>query len=313
MEKVAVYGTGTIGACLATLTSGYGLETVIVGYSEKGLERCKNTIESNWDLLINEGLANEESKKQALELVHITNDPSKLEGCTFVFEAVLELTDTKKEVYSTINKYAADNVIIGSCTSSLDSSILASITDHPERLLITHPFQPAHMNPLVEIVLHDGTSEETLQRSQELLKFLNREVVVLKKSIPGFIVNRLAWTLFRECLNMLESEVTTPEDINTAVKYAIGKRYANIGLMEYYDDLGFVFVDTVNKNIYPDLSRATETQKLTKEGLDSGNTGRLAGKGLIDWSKKDIPNYLFRKQEPFLHEVDKWPIIQKNK
>lgn len=313
MEKVAVYGTGTIGACLATLTSGYGLDTVVIGYSEKGLERCRKTIEDNWDLLINEGLATEASKKEGLELVHISNDPKNLEGVTFVFEAVLEYVETKTEVYATINKYAADNVIIGSCTSSLDSTILAGITEHPERLLITHPFQPAHMNPLIEIVLHDKTSEETLNRSRELLEFLNRQIVVLKKSVPGFIVNRLAWTLFRECLNMLENEVCTPEDINTAVKYAIGKRYANIGLMEYYDDLGFVFTDTVNKNIYPDLSRAVETQKLTKEGLESGNTGRLAGKGLIDWSKKDIPNYLFRKQEPFLHEVDKWPVIQKNK
>ena len=90
-----------------------------------------------------------------MELVTITNDPKALEGATFVFEAVAEANDVTGAVYSDINKYAADNVIIASCTSSIGADILADLTEKPEQLLVAHPFQPAHMLPLVEVVLHD--------------------------------------------------------------------------------------------------------------------------------------------------------------
>ena len=96
MEKIAVYGSGTIGSCQATLIIGHGIPCVVIGYSEAGLERCRNAILQNWDDLIAEGLATEANKEAAMKLVTITNDPAALEGCTFVFEAVSEDNDKKK-------------------------------------------------------------------------------------------------------------------------------------------------------------------------------------------------------------------------
>lgn len=90
MEKIAVYGSGTIGSCQATLVIGHGLPCTVVGHSEEGLVRCRKAIEQNWDDLIAEGLATEQNKTAALALLTITNDPAALEGCTFVFEAVAE-------------------------------------------------------------------------------------------------------------------------------------------------------------------------------------------------------------------------------
>lgn len=306
MEKIAVYGSGTIGACEATLTSGNGYPTLVVGNSEAGLERCRKTIETNWDDLIKEGLATESNKKAAMELVTITNDPAQLEGITFVFEAVAEDNDIKKSVYSKINQYAADNVIIASCTSSISSDILAGLTDKPEQLLVAHPFQPAHMLPLVELVLHAKTDPEVVERSQAILKDLSREVVVLKKSVPGFIINRLAQALFRESIYLIEEGVTTAEGIDVAVKYAVGLRYGSIGLLEYYDDVGFDLETAIAKNVYPDLCDTKETQALVKAGFESGKTGRAAGEGLHNWEGKDLADYRYRKQAPYFEGVKKW-------
>ena len=121
MEKIAVYGSGVIGSCQATLIIGHGIPCTVIGYSEAGLERCRNAILQNWDDLIAEGLATEANKEAAMKLVTITNDPAALEGCTFVFEAVSEDHDKKKSTFETIERYAAPNAVIASCTSSLDS------------------------------------------------------------------------------------------------------------------------------------------------------------------------------------------------
>ena len=306
METIAVYGSGTIGSCEATLIIGHGLPCVVIGHSERGLERCRKAIEQNWDDLIAEGLASENNKAAALKLLTITNDPAALAGCTFVFEAVAEGTEQKQEVYQAIEQYAAPNAVIASCTSSIDAEVLAKLTGRPENLLIAHPFQPVHMLPLVEVVRHEKTADETVSRTLALLERLHRQVVVLNRSVPGFLVNRFAQALFRESIYLIEQGITTAADIDKAVKYAMGMRYASIGLLEYFDAVGYDLESTIASNVYPDLCDTKEIQSLVKEGLASGMTGQAAGQGLYDWSQKDGDDFRRRKQSPYFDGVKEW-------
>ena len=306
MEMIAVYGSGTIGSCEATLIIGHGLPCVVIGHSERGLERCRKAIEQNWDDLIAEGLATEKNKAAALKLLTITNDPVALAGCTFVFEAVAEGTEQKQEVYQAIEQYAAPNAVIASCTSSIDAEVLAKLTGRPENLLIAHPFQPVHMLPLVEVVRHEKTADETVSRTLALLERLHRQVVVLNRSVPGFLVNRFAQALFRESIYLIEQGITTAADIDKAVKYAMGMRYASIGLLEYFDAVGYDLESTIASNVYPDLCDTKEIQSLVKEGLASGKTGQAAGQGLYDWSQKDGDDFRRRKQSPYFDGVKEW-------
>lgn len=308
MEQIAVYGSGTIGSCEATLIIGHGLPCVVVGHSQRGLERCWDAVSQNWDDLIAEGLASEENKTAALALLSVTNDPAALAGRTFVFEAVTEGEPEKKAVYQAVRQYAAPNAVIASCTSSIDAEILAELTDCPERLLIAHPFQPVHMLPLVEVVRHRRTSGEAVSRTLALLESLHRQVVVLNRSVPGFLVNRFAQALFRESIYLIEQGVTTAADIDKAVKYAVGMRYASIGLLEYFDAVGFDLESVIARNVYPDLCSATEVQPLVREGLASGRTGQAAGQGLYDWSQKDAAGFRRRKQSPYFEGVRDWPM-----
>ena len=306
MEMIAVYGSGTIGSCEATLIIGHGLPCVVIGHSERGLERCRKAIEQNWDDLIAEGLATEKNKAAALKLLTITNDPVALAGCTFVFEAVAEGTEQNQEVYQAIEQYAAPNAVIASCTSSIDAEVLAKLTGRPENLLIAHPFQPVHMLPLVEVVRHEKTADETVSRTLALLERLHRQVVVLNRSVPGFLVNRFAQALFRESIYLIEQGITTAADIDKAVKYAMGMRYASIGLLEYFDAVGYDLESTIASNVYPDLCDTKEIQSLVKEGLASGMTGQAAGQGLYDWSQKDGDDFRRRKQSPYFDGVKEW-------
>ena len=306
MEKIAVYGAGTIGSCEATLIIGHGLPCVVIGHSESGLERCRKAIAQNWDDLIAEGLATEQNKTAAMKLLTVTNDPAALAGCTFVFEAVAEGTAEKQAVYQAIEQYADPTAVIASCTSSIDAEVLAKLTGHPENLLIAHPFQPVHMLPLVEVVRHEKTSDEAVSRTLALLEALHRQVVVLNRSVPGFLVNRFAQALFRESIYLIEQGVTTAADIDKAVKYAMGMRYASIGLLEYFDAVGYGLESTIAQNVYPDLCDTKEIQDLVKAGLSSGKTGQAAGEGLYDWSKKDADDFRRRKQSPYFDGVKDW-------
>ena len=305
-ERIAVYGAGTIGSCEATLIIGHGLPCTVVGHSEQGLERCRRAVAQNWDDLIDEGLATQANKRAALGLLTITNDPAALAGHTFVFEAVSEGTEEKRAAYQAVARYAAADAVTASCSSSIDAEILAELTPCPGRLLIAHPFQPVHMLPLVEVVRHRRTQEEAVRRTLALLERLHRQVVVLDHSVPGLLVNRLALALFRESLYLIEQGVTTAADIDKAVKYAMGMRYASIGLLEYFDAVGFRLESTVAQNVYPDLCSTREVQRIVREGLASGKTGQAAGQGLYDWSCKDQDDFRRRKQSPYFDGVREW-------
>lgn len=306
MEKIAVYGAGTIGSCEATLVTGHGLPCTIIGHSESGLARCRKAVEQNWDDLIAQGLAAERNKEAALRLLTINNDPEALAGCTFVFEAVAEDAAAKQAVYQAVCRYAAENAVIASCTSSINADILAKLTPCPAQLLIAHPFQPAHMLPLVEVVRHEDTADDTAQRTVSLLESLHRQVVVLNRSVPGFLVNRFAQALFRESIYLIEQGVTTAADIDRAIKYAMGMRYASIGLLEYFDAVGFPLEKAIAENIYPDLCDTKAIQQTVLDGLASGRTGQAAGQGLYDWSQKDADDFRYRKQCPYFDSVKEW-------
>ena len=306
MEKIAVYGSGTIGSCQATLIIGHGMPCTVIGHSEKGLERCRKAIAQNWDDLIAEGLATEANKEAALALLYVTNDPAALAEHTFIFEAVTEGADEKKAVYEAAAKYASADVIVASCSSSMDAEVLAKLSPCPERLLIAHPFQPVHMLPLVEVVRHERTEQSAIDRTLALLEQLHRQVVVLNRSVPGLLVNRFAQALFRESIYLIEQGVTTAADIDRAVKYAVGMRYASIGLLEYFDAVGFGLESTIAQNVYPDLCGTRELQKTVLDGLASGKTGQAAGQGLYDWSKKDGDDFRRRKQSPYFAGVKEW-------
>lgn len=306
MEKIAVYGSGTIGSCEATLIIGHGLPCTVIGHSEAGLERCKKAIAQNWDDLIAHGLAAESNKINAMALLTVTNDPAALKGHTFVFEAVAEGAAEKQEVYEAIAQYAEENAVVASCSSSMDAEILAGLSPKPDHLLIAHPFQPVHMLPLVEVVRHEKTAQSAIDRTLSLLETLHRQVVVLNRSVPGLLVNRFAQALFRESIYLIEQGITSAADIDRAVKYAVGMRYASIGLLEYFDAVGFGLESAIAGNVYPDLCDTKELQKTVLDGLASGQTGQAAGKGLYDWSQKDSDDFRLRKQSPYFAGVKEW-------
>ena len=157
------------------------------------------------------------------------------------------------------------------------------------------------------IVFFEGWAPaERMADVSALLERLGRQVVTLKKSVPGFLVNRFAQALFRESLDLLEKDVATPADIDRAVKYAVGMRYASIGLLEYFDAVGFELERAIAENVYPTLCNTDKIQKIVSDGIRDGRTGQKAGEGLYRWDEDSLADFRVRLQEPFLKSVENW-------
>ena len=190
----------------------------------------------------------------------------------------------------------------------MDADQLAADIPNPDRFLIAHPFQPVHLQPLVELVGCKATSPSTLRRAKALMDSLHRQTIILNHSVPGFIVNRLAQALYRECIDLIERGVAEPADIDRAVRYAVGMRYASIGLLEYFDAVGYELEAAIAGNIYPTLCNARSVQQLVADGIAFGKTGQKARQGLYIWSESDLEDFRDRLQRPFFTQVREWEL-----
>jgi len=180
-------------------------------------------VEENFADLKAYGLVTDENIEAAMKLLKITFNYEELQMADFILEATSENLKVKKEVYENIERVCSDDTIIASSTSSITADELAGLVRVKERLVAAHPFQPAHLLPLVELVGSKFSSEKAIEKAREVLEKLKRKVVTLHKDIPGFIVNRLAQAMFRESLYMIEQGAATVADIGSfSGDYCIG-------------------------------------------------------------------------------------------
>ncbi|BDB97318.1 3-hydroxyacyl-CoA dehydrogenase family protein [Saccharolobus caldissimus] len=228
--KVSVIGAGVIGAGWATLlvTKGYKVNfyTEKRETLEKGLDKVRGYLNSLKEI----GMINNYPEEYMKNIHATTKIDEAINNTDFVLEAIIEDYEAKKKLFNYLDNYLDKDIIIASSTSGLlMTEIQKAMHRYPERGVIAHPWNPPHLLPLVEIVPGEKTSKETLDTTKTFMESLDRVVVVLKKEIPGFIGNRLAFALFREAVNLVDEGVATVEDIDKVMTAAIGLRWAFMG------------------------------------------------------------------------------------
>ena len=124
--------------------------------------------------------------------------------------------------------------------------------------------------------------------------------MVLKKSAPGFIGNRLQFALWREALHIVESGIADPRDIDTCLMYSFCPRYTAIGIFEHFDNGGLQLNYNTCKALFPNLSDTKEVPKAITDKIAEGNMGQKTGVGFYDWREVDMPAYRERVAAPYL-------------
>ncbi|MCB1491037.1 MAG: L-carnitine dehydrogenase [Rhodobiaceae bacterium] len=155
-------------------------------------------------------------------------------GADFIIESVPENLELKRALYADVEYSAAPDAIIASSTSGIRPSVLQEGLAHPERLVVTHPFNPVYLIPLVEIVAGDKTADVVVSRSTSIIESLGMKPLHVRKEIDAFIADRLLEALWREALWLINDGVATTAEIDDAIRYGFGLRWAQMGLFETY-------------------------------------------------------------------------------
>jgi 3-hydroxyacyl-CoA dehydrogenase len=227
IRRIAIIGTGVIGASWSALFLGKGLEVIATDVAPDAEAKLKNFVDAAWPALERLGLAPGASKTH----MTFTKDlPAALKAADYVQENGPERIDFKKTLYRQLDELLPADVIIASSSSGLTMSAIQSACEvHPERCVIGHPFNPPHLVPLVEIVGGDKTSEATIQRAIDFYTGLGKQAVRLHKEVPGHVANRLQAALAREVYYLVAEEVVSVADVDKALCWGPGLRWGIMG------------------------------------------------------------------------------------
>jgi 3-hydroxyacyl-CoA dehydrogenase len=229
IRRIAVVGTGVIGASWTALFLAKGLQVVATDVAPNAEASLRKFVETAWPALKRLGFSPGASHSN-LEFTPALAQAAA--GADLVQENGPERIDFKQKLYGQLDELLPPDVIIASSSSGLTmSEIQLGAASHPERCVIGHPFNPPHVIPLVEIVGGAKTSEETIRRADEFYTSIGKKTVRLKKELPGHVANRLQAALAREVYYLIAEDVLSAADVDTALSWGPGLRWGVMGNM----------------------------------------------------------------------------------
>lgn len=230
---------------------------------------------------------------QQLALIHKANNLKEVvDGAIHVQECVFEDLTLKRKVFAELDAIASDTVVLSSSSSCIMPSHIFEGLKHNAQMLVSHPVNPPYFVPLVEIVPSQWTRPEICEQTRELLTKVNQKPVMLKKEVPGFIVNRVQYAILNECYRLIEDKVISVEDVDSVMSNGLGMRYAFMGPWE---------TAHLNATGMKDYF-ARYAQSIYDVSMDSGPVPKMEGataQCIIDELTKKIP-------EDKLQERRKW-------
>jgi len=299
-RTIGIIGTGMIASSMATLCAGHGFKAVVISRSDKSTKRCLESFNSNFAQMAERGLVTGAQIDVCRSYLTISQDYTSLSGAEVVFECIVENLEEKHKVYRLVEESCPELRAICSVSSSIVPDKLAEgMEKYGDRIIVTHPFNPAHMVPYFELCASSRTAPGVVDYVVELLKELNRKPVVLKKPTPGFIGNRLQFALLREALALVEEGIADPRDIDACLNYSFCPRYTSIGIFEHFDSGGMELCRTVCNNLFPALSDMKSVPNIIKQKIAEGKLGQRSGEGFYDWRGVDMDAYEKRVLEPY--------------
>ncbi|MEU5878819.1 3-hydroxyacyl-CoA dehydrogenase NAD-binding domain-containing protein [Spirillospora sp. NPDC047279] len=214
--RVAVVGTGVIGASWTTLFLAHGHEVVATDPAPGAEERFRA-------VLAEQG-ADPGAPEFTADLAAAVRDAG------FVQENGPERPEAKDEIFAVLDAAAPPAAVLASSSSGIPPSrVQQACARHPERVLIGHPFNPPHLIPLVEVVPGERTGEDAVRAAMDFYTSLGKRPIRLRAELPGHIANRLQAALWREAYSLVDQGVATVADIDAAITHGPGLRWALIG------------------------------------------------------------------------------------
>jgi 3-hydroxybutyryl-CoA dehydrogenase len=281
IERVAVIGAGTMGAGIAQVCAQAGWKTALFDAFPDGLERGMQRIDAFWDKGIARGKTTAEQKQSWAANLRAESDmQTAVQDADLVIEAVPEIPELKASIFEQLDTMAPPHAILGTNTSSLSIASIANATNRGDKVIGMHFFNPVPIMELLELVRHEGTSEETIAMAQAAGEAM-KKTTILVKDVPGFATSRLGVVLGNEAIRMLADGVASAEDIDKAM--VLGYKHP-MGPLKLTDLVGL----DVRRDILLNLQRSFNDDRyaphpLLEEMVEKGQLGKKSGKGFFQW------------------------------
>ncbi|MCK4147580.1 3-hydroxyacyl-CoA dehydrogenase family protein [Ralstonia pseudosolanacearum] len=295
MNGVAIVGCGIMGRDIAALFVSAGWATQVVERTESRWDEAEASIAASANQIGTFDGRCLEFRRGVGEI--------NWSGVSLVLEVVSENLNLKRAIIAELDALAPPDVVIGSNSSSMRITDISAGCPGARRMANTHFFQPAHLVPLVEIAKGEATTDETVDRLYEIFSELGGAPVRVNRDLPGFLANRMQHALMREAFFAIDSGLASAEDVDIAVKFGFGFRYAAAGPMLLKEFAGFDTQHAAATVIYPSLCNGTAPGKTLSSLVAQGRFGMKAKKGLRDWTSESIDRERTRYEAALLQAV----------
>lgn len=295
-----------MGSGIAARCALAGHKTILVDnkieFAQKGYQsacECICELERN-------GLADGDAASAAKNKIIISDDFKAHSSDTMmVIEAITENLEAKQQLFKELDSVMDSDVPLLSNTSGLRITDIAKYTKRPERTLTTHFWFPAHLVPLVEIVVGEKSDIELAKTIKEELLRWGKAPIIVKKDMPGQLANRILQAVIRESIHIVEIGLADPEDVDLAVKMGMGIRFPVWGPLEHIEAVGLDLGLSVQNKVLPSIASETKASQYLEDMVARGDLGYKTGKGFYDWSRKDM-KALAKRRNDFILEALKF-------
>lgn len=289
IKNVFVVGAGLMGSGITQVSATAGYKVVMRDINDEATARGMKAIEDSLARFVKKEKLSGDQAKQALDNIKVTTEMKEASGADLVIEAVFEKIDLKQDVFTQLDEITAPDCILGTNTSAISITSIASVTKRPQKVVGMHFFSPVPMMPLVELIKGLQTSDETMAAAKAFSEDIGKETVVVGKDIAGFIANRVGLAMSGAAIRIIETGAATPQDIDKAMKLGFSHR---MGPCETADLTGVEILMNGMKAIYNETQNETYwPPELMQRMVVAGLLGRKSGKGFYDYSSG--------KQEPY--------------
>jgi 3-hydroxybutyryl-CoA dehydrogenase len=301
IERLAVIGCGTMGHTIALNAAWFGIQVKMYGIDQKDVQNGLLAVKAKLKTLFEKDLIMQNQQDQILEKITGTDSLSEaVSGATFIIECIPENLALKNDLFVKLDEMCNEGVILATNTSGLSPSLIGLNLKHPQRTLATHFWNPAHLIPLVEVLRSKFTNDHTFKRAIDLLKFMNKKPIEVKKEVPGMVGNRLQFALFREAQFLLEQGIASKEDIDAAVTYGIGRRLPVTGPLLSADMGGLDVFASISDYLFKDLSNADQSSGKLRDLIAQGHFGQKNGEGYYSWNEKFTAEMNYKREEQLI-------------